>query len=77
MCMIMRCDMGLQHGIWNMRLRYVIVICDCDMGYQYMPLDVRGLIGRRTGNRNIVSTKDKGFWSLHIYAICDNAMMRL
>jgi len=46
------------------------------MRYQYMSLDVRGLIGWWTGNHNIASAKDKGFWSLHIYAICDEVTMR-
>ena len=69
-------DEGL--NVCDNAMRYGIAICDYDMGlpYQYMPLYVQGLIGRRMGNHNIASAKDKGFWSLHIYAICDNAMMR-
>lgn len=39
-----------------------------------MPLDVWGLIGRRTGDRNIALAEGKGFWSLHIYAMCDFAI---
>ena len=45
-----------------------------------MSLDVWGLIERWTGNCNIASVKDKGFWSLHTYmryVICDDAMMQL
>ena len=57
----------------------MIAICDSDMRLRYMPLDVRGLIGRWTGNRNIASVKGKalGDFTYMRYAICDDVTMRL